>query len=67
MFYIILVVFQDAVLGPSLFILYINDRCSMTNILKFVVFADDTTILCSVEDIKQFLKVVIKEIDRLKF
>lgn len=39
----------------------------MTNILKFVVFADDTTILCSVEDIKQFLKVVIKEIDRLKF
>ena len=38
---------QGSVLGPKLFILYINDICNVSKLLKFILFADDTNILYS--------------------
>ena len=38
---------QGSVLGPRFVILYINDICNVSKILKFVLFADDTNILYS--------------------
>ena len=32
------------ILGPKLFILYINDLCNSSSLLKFVLFADDTNL-----------------------
>ena len=38
---------QGSILGPTLFILYINDICNVTNLVKFILFADDTNVFCA--------------------
>ena len=35
---------QDSILGPLSFLIYINDIVNSSNILSFVLFADDTTV-----------------------
>ena len=42
---------QGSILGPYLFILYVNDIIYTSNVLDFILFADDTTILYSHKDI----------------
>ena len=56
---------QGSVLGPRLFILYINDICNVSKILKFVLFADDTNILYSDANVNNLNNVVNSELDKL--
>ena len=56
---------QGSVLGPKLFLLYINDITNVTNLMKFILFADDTTILCSDKNSDQLIKTINEELDRL--
>ena len=56
---------QGSILGPKLFIPYINDICNVSPVLKFIIFADDTNIFCSGSDIVQLSIIVSNELDKL--
>ena len=46
---------QGSILGPLLFILYINDFSNVSDILFYVLFADDTNVFLNGKDIKIIL------------
>ena len=41
-----------SILGPILFIIYVNDMCNVSDKLKFILFADDTSFFMSHSDVQ---------------
>jgi len=56
---------QGSILGPTLFILYINDMHRVSNVLDFILFADDTSILFSGKDIDLTCHTLNTELNKL--
>ena len=53
---------QGSILGPLLFILYVNYIIYTSNVLDFIFFADDTTILYSHKDISSKTNTINEEL-----
>ena len=58
---------QGPVLGPLLFLLYVNDIQNCSNKLNFYLFADDTNMLYSDKNLKSLEKPVNTELNGLYY
>ena len=56
---------QGSVLGPLLFLIYINDLPNISKKIKFYLFADDTNIYLESHDLQSLEKTMNKELEKL--
>ena len=56
---------QESILGPLLFLLYNNDIVNCSQIIHFIIFADDTTLFFSGEDIATLIDTINCELKKL--
>ena len=56
---------QGSTLGPLLFLLFVNDMEYCSNLLKFIQFADDTTVMFSSPDIDHLNEILEAECNKV--
>ena len=56
---------QGSILGPLLFIIYINDFCNSSNLLSFVLFADDSNLFFSHKNPNTLVRTINTELKKV--
>ena len=53
---------QGSILGPLLVIVYMNDICNVSELLYIIMYADDTSVIMSGNDLKSIIQSVKSEL-----
>ena len=56
---------QGSVLGPLLFLIFVNDLSNSTKVLDLVLFADDTNLFCSDNNIRTRFETTNQELSQI--
>ena len=56
---------HGSILGPFLFIIYINDIVNSSNVLSFVLFGDDTTVYAQNDSIDSVIEILNSELAKV--
>ena len=56
---------QGSILGPLLFIIYVNDICNVSELLFTVLYADDTSIVIHGKDMASIITTLNQELYKL--